>query len=92
MNGFSPNLDCFLQKNDVFAVKQLKIMLKKTSEKGAQSHVNTYLPYFLSGFCLAFAWVLHAVGLQNQCLLGVELLSFVIACIANLLIPNSIAY
>ena len=67
-------------------------MLKKTSEKRCLESCEHLFAYFLSGFCLAFAWVLHAVGLQNQCLLGVELLSFVIACIANLLIPNSIAY
>lgn len=35
MNSFSPNLDCFLQKNDVFAVKTAQNHAKKTSEKGA---------------------------------------------------------
>lgn len=58
MNGFSPNLDCFLQKNDVFAVKQLKIMLKKTSEKrcleSCEHLFALFFEWFLPCFCVGF--------------------------------------
>ena len=92
MGCFRMIWDCFIAKNAVFAVKQLKIMLKKTSEKrcleSCEHLFALFFEWFLPCFCVGFT----CGGASNQCLLGVELLSFVIACIANLLISNSIAY
>ena len=43
-------LDCFLAKNAVFAVKQIKIMLKNSSEKRGWKLCGVLI-------CLVFAWI-----------------------------------